>query len=169
MREYETIFVLEPELEQGSVEEQITRVCKIIEERGGEVRDIQRWGRRRLAFPIRKKNDGIYTFVRFGGNNNVLSELEHRYKLNESMLRHLTVFCEVRVPVATEPAAVDEASAEAPADAAAPEPESSDAPVSDAPAESASATVAEEPEATEGGAGSDGDAGAESGDDTKTE
>ncbi len=98
MREYETIFVLEPEMDEGAIDEQISRVCQIIENRGGAVHEVQRWGRRRLAYPIRKKNDGVYTFIRFGGNNSVLTELEHRYGLNESLLRHLTVLCEFLPP-----------------------------------------------------------------------
>lgn len=175
MREYETIFVLEPELEQGSVEEQITRVCKIIEERGGEVHDIQRWGRRRLAYPIKKKSDGIYTFVRFGGDNRVLTELEHRYKLNESMLRHLTVMCETPPAVEPETAEADKAAdadadaAPAPAEDTAPAAESAEAPATDAPVETAAAETAEAPDTAEVTAGADGDGGNEATEDTKTE
>jgi small subunit ribosomal protein S6 len=105
LREYETVFVLDPSLEGEAIDGQIDRVVKIIEERQGEIKEVQRWGRRRLAYPIRKKTEGVYTFIRFIGNNSALDELERRFMLNESLLRHLTVLCEY-VPTVTAKAAV---------------------------------------------------------------
>lgn len=91
MREYETIFVLDSSLDGDRVEGEIEKVLKTISDNSGSVHEVQRWGRRRLAYPIRKKNDGIYTRVRFDGNNVVLSELDRKYQVNESMLRYMTV------------------------------------------------------------------------------
>lgn len=91
MREYETIFVLDSALEGDNLEGEIDRVVKLIEEKEGQVHEVQRWGRRRLAYPIQKKTDGVYTYVRFDGDNDLLSELDRRYTLSESTIRHMTV------------------------------------------------------------------------------
>ena len=122
MREYETIIVLDPSLGDAGLDEEIGRVQNIITTRNGEVVAVEKWGRRKLAYEVNKRKEGIYALVRFKGHGEILAELEHRFRLNESMLRHLTVLSEGPPPAPpVEPAAV---TAEAPAAEAAPaEPE----------------------------------------------
>ena len=91
LREYETVFVLHPGLEETRVEEKIEGVRSTISAASGEVIDVERWGRRKLAYTIGKVNEGIYTLVRFRSDANAISELERRYRLSEDILRHLTV------------------------------------------------------------------------------
>ena len=98
MREYETIIVLDPTLDESRVNQEIETVNSVIMQGGGEVIEIralddpkQRWGRRRLAYEIRRKREGIYSLIRFKSERGVLDELEKRFKLNESLMRHLTV------------------------------------------------------------------------------
>lgn len=166
MREYETVFVLDVGLEGDAVEGEIDRVVKLIEGGEGKVHDVQRWGRRRLAYPIEKKSDGIYTLVRFDGHNDILSELDRRFTLNESMLRHMTVVVEHpdarKVGPGVEPSeprhARDRAGrddrrdsprregparTEAPSRAAAPAPAPAAAPEAEAPAAAPAPAVAE--------------------------
>lgn len=91
LREYETVFVLHPSLEENQVEEEIEGVQKTIEAGAGEIVAVERWGRRKLAYEIRKVHEGIYTLVRFRSDKGVFQDLERRYRLRESVLRHLTV------------------------------------------------------------------------------
>jgi small subunit ribosomal protein S6 len=91
LREYETVFILRPTVEESRVEEEIDGVRQVIQAASGEVLGIDRWGRRRLAYEIRKMNEGIYTLVRFRANASVVQDLERRYRLREDVLRHLTV------------------------------------------------------------------------------
>lgn len=91
LREYETIFVLDGALEGETLENEVNKVVKIIEGGSGKVHDLQRWGRRRLAYPLKKKTDGNYTYVRYDGTNEILAELDRRLDLNESALRHMTI------------------------------------------------------------------------------
>ena len=63
MTKYETTFILEPGLDESRVNEEIERVSQWIRDLGGEVLEVQRWGKRRLAYEIKKKRDGIYTMV----------------------------------------------------------------------------------------------------------
>ncbi len=91
LREYETVFILRPTVEDSKVEEEIDGVRQVIQGSSGEVLGIERWGRRRLAYEIRKMNEGIYTLVRFRANASIVQDLERRYRLREDVLRHLTV------------------------------------------------------------------------------
>jgi small subunit ribosomal protein S6 len=109
---YETTFILEPGLDENRLTEEIERVSQWIRDLAGEVRDVQRWGKRRLSYEIRKKRDGIYVWVLHDSRSTAVRELERRMRLNESVLRVLTV---MHVPVEAPPvdaevvAAADEA------------------------------------------------------------
>lgn len=91
MTKYETTFILEPGLDEGRVNEQIERVSQWIRDLGGEVLEVQRWGKRRLAYEIRKKRDGIYTLMLYEGPGALVKEIERRMSLDETVMRVLTV------------------------------------------------------------------------------
>ncbi|TMQ63637.1 MAG: 30S ribosomal protein S6, partial [Candidatus Eisenbacteria bacterium] len=88
---YETTFVLEPGLDEARVNEEIERVGQWIRDLGGEMLEVQRWGKRRLAYEIAKKRDGIYTLLLYQGGGVLVKEIERRLRLNESVLRVLSV------------------------------------------------------------------------------
>jgi len=88
---YETTFILEPGLDDGKVNEEIDRVSQWIKDLGGEVIEIQRWGKRRLSYEINRKRDGIYSMFVYQGPGPMVKEIERRLKLNESVMRVLTV------------------------------------------------------------------------------
>ena len=91
MTKYETTFVLEPGLDEAQVNVEVERVSQGIKDLGGEVLEVQRWGRRRLAYEINRKRDGIYTLVLYQGPGAIVKEIERRLRLNESVMRVLTV------------------------------------------------------------------------------
>jgi small subunit ribosomal protein S6 len=111
---YETTFILEPGLDDARVNDEVTKVGQWIQDLGGEVIDVQRWGKRRLAYEISKKRDGIYTMVFHQGAGAAVKELERRLRLNESVLRVLTV---VHVPASLLAAQADAEAAAAAAEA----------------------------------------------------
>src|SRR5436309_13584244 len=88
---YETTFVLEPGLDEARVNEEIERVSQWIRDLGGELLEVQRWGKKRLAYEIEKKRDGIYTLLLYQGAGAMVKEIERRLRLNESVMRGLTV------------------------------------------------------------------------------
>lgn len=94
MREYESIFVLDPSVDDAQVDVELEKINEVMSKGDGEVTEVQKWGRRKLAYEIRKKKEGIYTLIRFRAGTETLTELERRYHLNESLLRHLTVLYE---------------------------------------------------------------------------
>jgi small subunit ribosomal protein S6 len=91
VNKYETTFILEPGLDEGKVNEEIERVAGWIKDLGGEVLEVQRWGKRRLAYEINRRRDGIYTLVIYQGPGAVVKEVERRLKLDEQVMRVLTV------------------------------------------------------------------------------
>jgi small subunit ribosomal protein S6 len=88
---YETTFILDPGLDENQVNQEVDRVVEGIKGMGGEVLEVQRWGKRRLAYEIGRRRDGIYTLLLYQGPGTVVKELERRFQLNESVLRSLTV------------------------------------------------------------------------------
>ena len=91
MTKYETTFILEPGLDENRVNEEIERVSQWIKDLGGEVLEVQRWGKRRLSYEINRKRDGIYTLMLYQGPPATVREIERRLRLNESVMRALTV------------------------------------------------------------------------------
>jgi small subunit ribosomal protein S6 len=91
VKEYETVFIVDPSCDEEHVDREVQTVRGIINDGGGQVVEVQVWGKRRLAYEIKKKKEGTYAFVRFKGAPSVLQELNRRFKLNELVLRHLIV------------------------------------------------------------------------------
>ena len=91
MTTYETTFILEPGLDEGRINDEVERVSQWIKDLGGEVLEVQRWGKRRLSYEIHRKRDGIYTMIMHHSPGPVVREVERRLKLNESVLRMLSV------------------------------------------------------------------------------
>jgi small subunit ribosomal protein S6 len=88
---YETTFILDPGLDEAQVNEEVEKVVQWIKGQGGEVLEVQRWGKRRLAYEIGRRRDGIYTLLLYQGPGTIVKELDRRFQLNESVLRSLTV------------------------------------------------------------------------------
>jgi len=91
LREYETTFVIDAHLPVAQIDAIIEKVTKHIENNGGKVRLVDRWGKRRLAYEIAKKQYGYYVYIRFAANGSFIKELEREFKLDDSILRFLTV------------------------------------------------------------------------------
>lgn len=91
MRPYESIFVLKPDLDEKKVDEQIEKVKEFIEKNGGKVITLEKWGKKKLAYIIKKNKFGIYVFIHFESEPALISNLQRNYKLNEDIIRYMTV------------------------------------------------------------------------------
>ncbi len=91
MREYETVFILHPKVDDAGIDREIEAVKKTIGDGKGELVGVHKWGRRKLAYPIRKATEGFYVIVRFKSGSATLPELDRKFRINESVLRSLTV------------------------------------------------------------------------------
>ena len=87
MREYELMVILDPELEERTVAPSLDRFLNVVRQGGGTVENVDIWGRRRLAYEINKKTEGIYAVVNMTATPDVAKELDRQLGLNESVLR----------------------------------------------------------------------------------
>jgi small subunit ribosomal protein S6 len=91
MRIYETGFILAPNLAEEETEQIILQMADIIAQREGQLIKQDRWGKRRLAYPIKKFSEGFYVFFQYEGKADIPVELERRFKQTDSVLRYLTL------------------------------------------------------------------------------
>jgi len=91
MKIYETTIIFEPGLEEARINEEVDRVSQSIGQAGGEVIEVQRWGKKKLAYNIRKRRDGTYIHVKHKSPPELIADMDRRFRLNEGVLRHLTV------------------------------------------------------------------------------
>lgn len=91
MYNYEIALIIRPEVEEEGQAALIERLGELLTSEGGQVADVETWGRRRLAYPIRKIQEGHYYFIHGEFSASVLPELERTIKLNEDILRHMVI------------------------------------------------------------------------------
>jgi small subunit ribosomal protein S6 len=91
LNDYEVALIIRPELEDEAQEEIIERLSQILTATEGQVENVEKWGRRRLAYPINKVNEGYYYFIQGKFSPSVLPELERNIRLSESILRHMVL------------------------------------------------------------------------------
>jgi small subunit ribosomal protein S6 len=87
MRRYEMMIILDPELEERTVAPSIDQFLGVVRSGGGTVEKVDIWGRRRLAFEIAKKSEGIYAVIDLQAEPDVVKELDRQLNLNEAVLR----------------------------------------------------------------------------------
>lgn len=90
-RVYETAVIINAALDDPQVESVISQIKDTIINNGGEIREIENWGRKRLAYMIKKSKVGYYLIIRFNASPNLISKLERSYQLDEHILRYLTI------------------------------------------------------------------------------
>jgi small subunit ribosomal protein S6 len=90
-RHYETTFIINATLDDAQTEAVIARVQDILVKNEGSVTAVEKWGRKRLAFPIQKKNNGFYVVLLFSAKGDAVAKLERHYQLDENIMRFLTV------------------------------------------------------------------------------
>jgi small subunit ribosomal protein S6 len=114
---YETLFITLPPLSEEEERAAVAPLAQIVAERGAMVAN-ERIGRRRLAYPIKKFEDGVYTRFLYDADEALPRELERRLRISDKVLRHLTVRLEEDWAVAAKEQAVRDAAARAEAEAA---------------------------------------------------
>ena len=89
MREYEVVFIVHPDLEEQAFNEIVERVTGWVTEDGGSVEKLDVWGKRTLAYPIRKKTEGQYVLVHAKMQPEQTTSLERNMRLTEPIMRFL--------------------------------------------------------------------------------
>jgi small subunit ribosomal protein S6 len=91
MREYEIMLILPPEAEEAVVDGVTERITGILAKSGGEVGQVDKWGRRRLAYEIARNGEGYYMVIRFRSEPDAILELERQLSLADDVLRFKVV------------------------------------------------------------------------------
>ncbi|MFM7195037.1 MAG: 30S ribosomal protein S6 [Bacteroidota bacterium] len=90
MKNYETVFILNPVLSEDQAKDTVEKFVKVLTEQKANVINVERWGLKKLAYPIQKKSTGFYNLIEFTAENNVVSVLETEFRRDESIMRFLT-------------------------------------------------------------------------------
>jgi len=91
MRKYETIFILQPTLDEEAVKANIEKFKGVIENGGGVIENVDFWGKRKLAYEIKKVNEGFYTLINFSADSELPKELDRIFRINDTIVRHIII------------------------------------------------------------------------------
>jgi len=91
LREYETIYVLRPDVDADSADKVAQRVSEVVDREKGRLVKFESWGRRKLAYEVNKQRKGVYVYVKYLGKGGLVHELERNLRLADVVLKHLTV------------------------------------------------------------------------------
>jgi small subunit ribosomal protein S6 len=98
MRKYETIFILDPDLEEEQVQPALEKIKGIITQGNGEILKVEDWGKRKLAYVVKKKPRGHYFLIHFTGIPALLSELERNFRVMDIVIKFQSVRLDERQP-----------------------------------------------------------------------
>lgn len=98
---YESIFILRPSLTDEDLEKIITKMKGIIERAGGEILNTENWKKRKLAYEVKKEKKGIYIIFQLKGNGKLIGELERNYRLEDAVIKFLSVKLDETKPLKT--------------------------------------------------------------------
>lgn len=90
MRHYEIVFIVHPD-QSEQVPGMVERYTTLVTSKGGKIHRLEDWGRRQLAYPIQKIHKAHYVLMNIEADGETLAELEHSFKFNDAVLRHLTI------------------------------------------------------------------------------
>lgn len=88
---YETVFIARPDLSEEEVAGIIQRVKDLVQNEGGDVTDVERWGKRKLAYRVGKERHGHYVMLHYHGNPQTSHEIERFYRISEQVLKYMTI------------------------------------------------------------------------------
>ena len=105
VREYETIYILRGDVDPDTADKVAGRVAEVVEREKGKLVKVENWGRRKLAYDIKKQKRGVYTYVKYLGGGSLVNELERNLRLLDSVIRYQTVL--LREDMLAEDIAID--------------------------------------------------------------
>lgn len=90
-RSYEVMFIVRPDMEEADLDKLIEGFSGNVTNGGGEVKSVEKMGRRRLAYTVRKFNDGLYVLMTIGAVGSLIGEIERRLRVSEQVIKFITV------------------------------------------------------------------------------
>ena len=105
-REYETIFILKPDVTNDVIGQVNTKIRHVVEAGGGQLLKVENWGRRKLAYEVKKQLKGVYVFFNYLGGAGLVEEVERNLHLTDTVIRNYSVKVADNVDAATKTSAV---------------------------------------------------------------
>ena len=93
---YESVVIINAALEDEHIDSLISRIEEFITTNGGNISEIEKWGRKRLAYPIQKSKSGYYAIFRFSSPRELIAKVERTYRLDENIIRYITIVLDKR-------------------------------------------------------------------------
>ena len=90
LKNYETVFILTPLLNEAQVQETVEKFRQVLKENSADIIHEENWGLRKLAYPIQKESTGFYILMEFAGPSEIVDQLEIAYRRDEQVVRFLT-------------------------------------------------------------------------------
>lgn len=109
-REYETIFILRPDTNQEGIQTVNTRIRGVIDSMGGRLIKLDNWGKRKLAYEVKKQLKGIYLYWQYLGNSGTVEEIERNLRMLDAVIRYYTIKVDENIDPTARPEAIDEES-----------------------------------------------------------
>lgn len=97
MTVYETIFIMKTSLTDDEMGKVVTKMRGVLEKGGAELLKVENWGKKKMAYEVRKEKKGAYVFLRFQGRGSLVAELERQYRLDDSIIKFLTIKCDPKL------------------------------------------------------------------------
>lgn len=91
MRQYETVFLISPDLSEEETESIILKMAEVISKKKGKMINKEEWGKKKLAYPIKKFEEAFYVLFYYEGEPDILTELERRFRQTDAIIRYLTL------------------------------------------------------------------------------
>ncbi|MBN1962862.1 MAG: 30S ribosomal protein S6 [Deltaproteobacteria bacterium] len=101
MTEYETTMVMRPDLSGEAIESTIDRVREVVKSQGGKLIAINHWGKKKLAYEIKKQVRGIFIHTQYLGQKGLVAELERNLRISDSILRYETIRTAIEIDATT--------------------------------------------------------------------
>ena len=90
MNKYETVFIINPSVEEAGIKDLIQKFSDIINN-DGKVEEVQEMGKRKLAYEIKKNSEGYYVVINFEANPELIKELERNYRITDSVMKFIVI------------------------------------------------------------------------------
>ena len=91
MRDYEAMVILDASMEDEKIEEAVSKVEALIKKNGGKIDKIDRWGKKKLAYPIKKQSTGYYGLFYFKSPEDSIKEMDRVLRISDDVMRHMFV------------------------------------------------------------------------------
>ncbi len=111
MRRYETIYILRPTLSEDEITKVVENTSQIILDEKGTIIELNKWGMKKLAYLIKKESQGYYVYCDYAGSPAAVAEIERKFRIDDSVLRYLTIKTAALISEEQTQHAVDEATA----------------------------------------------------------